>query len=60
MAERRDPVEILTDDSGTLTTEWLLVAAGFTIPLLAAVPALLHVVYMYFYRIIGVISLPFP
>jgi hypothetical protein len=60
MAERRDPSEILTDDAGTLTTEWLLVAAGFTIPLLAAVPLLLHVVFMYFYRIIGVISLPFP
>ncbi len=52
--------EIWRDTSGQLLVEWVLLTAVIIIPLGALAPALLRMLGIYFYRIAGVMSLPFP
>jgi len=58
--ERRSLEELLRDSSGQLMTEWTLVTAAVVISFGLLAPAMIHMLDIYFYRIAGVIALPFP
>ena len=58
--EWRDPVEVVAEERGILTVEWVLVTAAFILPVAAALPTMLYILKVYYYRVAGIISLPFP
>lgn len=56
---RRNPTEILRDDHGQLSVEYVLGLLGFVIPMFAIAPIVTNQIYLYFYQIAGLIALPF-
>jgi len=60
LSEPRPIAELNEDEFGQMTTEWVLVTTLVVIPLGMTIPGIVHMFYLYFYRIAGVISLPFP
>jgi hypothetical protein len=41
-------------------TEWTLLTAAVIIPFMLLVPGIIRMLDIYFYRIAGVLTLPFP
>lgn len=56
----RSTEELHADESGQLAVEWLLLTALVVLPFGALLPGILDMLRAYFYRVAGVISLPFP
>ena len=56
----RDWREILDDESGQLVTEWMLVTVLVVIPFGLLGSSMLGMLRYYYYRITGVVTLPFP
>ena len=52
--------ELTGEDAGQAVTEWLLITTMIVIPLGLLEPTMLKLLHYYFYRIAGVVSLPFP
>ena len=52
--------DIAACERGQASTEYLLVVIGVVLPLFLAMPAAYMMTYIYFYRVISIISLPFP
>jgi hypothetical protein len=48
------------DDAGQAATEWAMVLGVVVIPLILLIPWIMGMIYVYFYRVAEVISLPFP
>ena len=48
------------DDAGQAATEWTMVLGVVVIPLILLIPWIMGMIYVYFYRVAEVISLPFP
>lgn len=51
--------DLPADETGQLTLEYMLAALVFVVPLLAMYPMMTDLLYANFYRIVGVLSLPF-
>lgn len=51
---------LLRDERGQAATEYLLVCIGVVVPFALLMPLLYQMIYLYFHRITGVVSLPFP
>ena len=56
----RSPAELGDDDSGQLVVEWALLAATVIMPFGLLAPTMIDMITTYYYRIAGLISLPFP
>lgn len=56
----RDISALPGDCSGQLMTEWTLLTAAVIIPFMLLVPGIIRMLDIYFYRIAGVLALPFP
>jgi hypothetical protein len=56
---RRNPIEIVRDDHGQLSVEYVLGLLGFVIPMFAVAPFVTDQIYLYFYQIVGLLALPF-
>ena len=59
-SEPRPTEELDRDESGQLAVEWILLTALVILPFGMMLPGILSMLQAYFYRIAGVISLPFP
>ncbi len=57
---KRKISELLSDDSGQLITEWVLVTATVVIPFGLLGTGAINMIEIYFYRVAGTICLPFP
>ena len=60
LSSSRHISELNRDTAGQLATEWMLVTAFVVIPVILLIPLMLEMLSSYFYRIAGVVSLPFP
>ncbi len=56
----RRAVDLGRDESGQMTVEWVLVTTLVIIPIGMTIPGIIYMLDLYFYRVAGVISLPFP
>ncbi len=52
--------DLESDDAGQAVTEWAMVLGVVVIPLILLIPWIMGMIYVYFYRVAEVISLPFP
>jgi hypothetical protein len=52
--------DLQDDDAGQAATEWVMVLGVVVIPLILLIPWFFAMIYVYFYRVAEVISLPFP
>ena len=56
----RSPAELGDDASGQLVVEWALLAATVIMPFGLLAPTMIDMITTYYYRIAGLVSLPFP
>lgn len=55
----RNPIACFKDEEGAVSADYALALLGFALPLILAAPNVLQMLYNMFYRIAGVLSLPF-
>lgn len=63
MTKRVDPPRLSgfhRDETGQMTVEWILLTTLVIIPIGMTIPGIIYMLDLYFYRVAGVISLPFP
>ncbi|MBL8746325.1 MAG: hypothetical protein JNK58_08225 [Phycisphaerae bacterium] len=56
---RRDPIDVIGDDQGQLSVEYVLGLLAFVVPMFALAPVIFQQIYAYFYQIAGLLALPF-
>lgn len=56
---RRNPIELIGDEQGQLSVEYVLGLLAFVIPMFALAPVIFDQIYAYFYQIAGLVALPF-
>jgi len=60
LSQVRSWVDLLSDETGQITTEWVLVTGTIVFPICLAANEMITMLDSYFYRIAGVVALPFP
>lgn len=60
LSDPRPMDELDADDSGQLLVEWVLLVGTVILPLGMLSSGSLYMMKLYFYRITGVLCLPFP
>ena len=60
LSEPRDLDELAGDESGQLLVEWVLLVGTVILPLSFLATGSLYMMKAYFYRITGILCLPFP
>lgn len=56
---QRRVIEVVRDDCGQLSVEYVLGLAAFVVPMFALGPVIFRQIYAYFYQIAGLLALPF-
>lgn len=60
LSDPRAVAEVNGDDAGQMMVEWVLLTAGVILAFALMLPGILKMLELYFYRIAGTVSLPFP